>query len=109
MKPHQFNDQKKCLYCGLTKDEVVRQQMASSLDGCPKSDLWDRLENDFTYHAPFENQAERYTAIRSHAKELARYLIQDCPNSRELSVALSRLEEVVFWANASIARNEKKP
>ena len=67
-----------------------------------------RLENDFTYHRPFGNQPERYEELRSKAKELAFLIVTSCPESRELSVALTNLEQAVFWANASIARNEKE-
>ena len=28
-----------------------------------------------------------------------------CPDSRELALAITKLEEVVFWANAAIARH----
>ena len=39
-------------------------------------------------------------------KEFA-YLLNDlCPDSREKSLAMTKLEECVMWANASIARNE---
>lgn len=66
------------------------------------------LENKFTYHKPFGDQPERYESIRAKAKELAELLLLKCPGSRELSLALTSLEESVFWANASIARNEKE-
>jgi hypothetical protein len=36
-------------------------------------------------------------------------LVERCPEGRELSLALSNLEEVMFWANAAIARNQKAP
>jgi len=65
------------------------------------------LENNFTYHPPHGNQAERYEHLRLQAKFLATELIANCPPSRELSLAMTKLEEVVFWANAAIARNEK--
>jgi len=29
-----------------------------------------------------------------------------CPDSREKSVAITKLEESIMWANAAIARNE---
>lgn len=67
-----------------------------------------RIEKDFTYHAPFGNQAERYGDIRKAAGDLSRKLQYNCPVSRELSLAITKLEEAVFWANAAIARNEKK-
>lgn len=64
-----------------------------------------KTENAFTYHAPKDGQPEKYQAIREKAKELA-YLIKDMvPDSREQSLALTKLEESVMWANAGIARN----
>lgn len=64
-----------------------------------------QIENAFTYHPPVGNQADRYNRLRSSAKALA-YLIDDlCPPSRERSLAMTKLEESVMWANASIARN----
>jgi len=68
--------------------------------------VFDELEKRFTYHAPKGNQPDRYVAIRDEAKQLAELLVGLCPESRELSLALTKLEESVFWANASIARNE---
>jgi hypothetical protein len=64
------------------------------------------IEKRFTYHAPKSNQPERYVVIRDMAKSFAIQLTASCPASRELSLAFTKLEEVVFWANASIARNE---
>jgi hypothetical protein len=67
----------------------------------------DDIANRFTYHAPKAGQPERYQQIRAAARELADLLTAQCPESRELSLALTKLEEVVFWANAAIARNEQ--
>lgn len=64
------------------------------------------LENNFKYHPPKEGQADRYTALRDKAKELAQLIQAECPESREKSVAFTHLETAVMWANASIARNE---
>lgn len=64
------------------------------------------LESRFTSHAPKNDQTKRYQVIRSKALEVATFLDENCPESRELSLALTKLEECVFWANASIARNE---
>lgn len=64
------------------------------------------LDNIYTYHAPSTSQQERYERIRSRAKELAILIAVDCPGSRERSIAFTKLEEFVMWANASIARNE---
>lgn len=66
----------------------------------------DQIEKAFTYHPPKADQAERYVQIRDKAKEFA-LVIDDCvPDSREKSVAMTNLEQVVMWANAGIARNE---
>ena len=63
------------------------------------------IENNFTYHAPKEGQQEKYVALRAKAKELAALFLELVPDSRERSVALTELENSVFWANAGIARN----
>lgn len=66
----------------------------------------ERIENNFKYHAPKSDQSTRYERLRKKAKELA-YLIDGlCPDSREKSLAMTKLEEAVMWANASIARHE---
>lgn len=66
----------------------------------------DYMEKIFTYHQPKDDQPKRYEAIRNKAKEMACMLNDLCPESRERSLALTKLEESVMWANASIARNE---
>jgi len=64
------------------------------------------FDNIYTYHAPKEGQPARYEEIRAKAKELAELIDGNCPDSREKSLAHTKLEESVMWANASIARNE---
>ena len=66
----------------------------------------EKIENNFTYHPPTGDQDERYTAIRAAAKSLALLIADKTPYSREQSLALTNLEQAVFWANAAIARNE---
>ena len=66
----------------------------------------ERIANNFTYHSPKDDQPERYVEIREAAGQLAILIAGNAPPSRELSLALTKLEEVVFWANAAIARNE---
>jgi len=72
----------------------------------PDEKMAARIANDHTYHKPKDGQAERYEAIRAKAHEFAYYLLTVTPPSREQSLALTALEEAVFYANASIARNE---
>lgn len=63
------------------------------------------LANRFTYHAPTEGQPEQYELIRKIALSYATVINEMVPDSREKSTAITHLEEVVFWANAGIARN----
>jgi hypothetical protein len=63
------------------------------------------IDNNFQYHAPKEGQPEMYNELREKAKELALLMNSLCPASREASLALTKLEEAVMWANASIARS----
>lgn len=60
----------------------------------------------FTYHPPKGTQSDRYTRIRNRALDFALLLNDLCPDSRELSNALTHLDECVMNANAAIARRE---
>lgn len=64
------------------------------------------LQKRFTYHPPKEGQPAKYENIRRNALGFAELLDAMCPDSREKSLAITALEEVVMWANAAIARNE---
>ena len=66
----------------------------------------EELAKRFTYHAPKGNQATRYELIRYRAHDFAAFLDENCPDSREKSLAITHLEDAVMWAKASIARNE---
>lgn len=63
------------------------------------------LENNFMYHAPTGDKVQRHEEIRNKCKDLAYEIKRLCPDSREQSLALTKLEEVMMWSNAAIARN----
>ena len=65
------------------------------------------LESRFTYHAPTGDQPQKYVDIRQMAKAFAYLINQLCPEGREKSLAVTKLEESVFWANAAIARAQE--
>jgi len=64
------------------------------------------LNKRFTYHPPKESQPERYVVLREKGRELANLILQCSVPSREQSLALTKIEEAIMWANAGIARNE---
>lgn len=65
-----------------------------------------QIENNFKYHAPTGDKVQRHTDVREVCKTTANRIDELCPNSREKSLAITKLEEAMMWANAAIARNE---
>jgi hypothetical protein len=63
------------------------------------------IRNRFTYHKPDGEKPVTYQLIRGTALDFALLINRLCPDCRELAIALTKLEEVVMWANAGIARN----
>lgn len=64
------------------------------------------LPRRFKYHAPRGNQVELYARNRERYWILAEYVSQLGSSSREMSLALTALEESLMWVNAHIARND---
>jgi hypothetical protein len=63
------------------------------------------LANRFGYHKPQDEQTvEAHEAVREIMMGAADEVSSLCPPSRELALALTKLEEAMFWANAAIAR-----
>lgn len=72
----------------------------------PSARVHEQIERSFVYHKPKDDQPERYIALRFQARQLAMTIAELTPESREQSIALTKLEEAVMFANAAIARNE---
>ena len=72
----------------------------------PTDKQMQQISNNFVYHAPKEGQQDMYIRLREEARKLAISLCECAPESRELSLAITNLEQAIFWANAAIARNE---
>lgn len=67
----------------------------------------------FTYHKPDitkkragKSQQGRYEMIRADGLAFADKIVTYTPECREQSIAITKIEEAVFWANAAIARRE---
>ncbi|MCI0563110.1 MAG: hypothetical protein MN733_31920 [Nitrososphaera sp.] len=75
-----------------------------ALDDNQKNTVVDR----FNYHQVDDVNIEKMKMLRERAVELASAIIILSPVSREQSLALTNLEQALFWANASIARPQSK-
>lgn len=65
------------------------------------------LENRFAFHpANTDAKQHAHACVRDHCLELASWLNGHLQDSREKSLAITHLEEVMMWSNAAIARNE---
>jgi len=78
----------------LVRSYPVEPRMQQQIDEC------------FTYHPPKPDQVGRYVDLRAAGRELALLIARSSPPSRAQSVALTKLEESIMWANAAIARGE---
>jgi hypothetical protein len=65
----------------------------------------DDIANRFAFHAATtEEKRDAHTSIRQECRRLADDLNERLPEGREKSTAITKLEEVMFWANAALAR-----
>lgn len=64
------------------------------------------LENRFAYHpAKDEDTQIKHGGIRALCLSLAININEIVPECEEKKTAITKLEEVMMWANAGIARN----
>ncbi|MET9480926.1 hypothetical protein [Streptomyces sp. NPDC006638] len=63
------------------------------------------IEHRFAFHAASrQEKQDEHTSVRQSCRALADALNDLLPDGREKSTAIARLEEVMFWSNAAIAR-----
>jgi len=63
------------------------------------------INNRFAYHGQGDpDRASKHTVIRSNCRVLADFFNETLPEGREKSLAVTRVEEAMFWANAAVAR-----
>lgn len=66
----------------------------------------DDLNIRFGYHPPSsQNIKTDHGTIREECLFLANVIDGTCPDGREKSTAITKIEEAMMWANAAIARS----
>ena len=65
----------------------------------------EQIDDRITYHPPNEERIKHHTEVRGAIGNTMAVFNEIGSDSREKSVALTKLEEVMFWMNAHIARN----
>lgn len=68
------------------------------------------LDNRFDLHPATETTGPVMDELRAAHKALARQVLELVPPGREQSLALTQLEQALFWSNAGVARaNTERP
>ena len=64
------------------------------------------MENPFEYQAPTEESVEKIKVFRSECEKMKVLIDLTIPDSREKSLAITKLEEVSMWGNKAIVFNQ---
>ncbi len=70
-----------------------------------KQNLKDTWDYNLTNHKPTVDGIRKIEVMRTTAKAMAHAIIDICPAGRDQALALTSLEQMLFHANAAIARN----
>lgn len=64
------------------------------------------VERRFRYYPPTTGaRAEQHREVRAVIWRTAQFVVGTLPPGRETSLAITHLEEAMFWANAALARS----
>lgn len=66
---------------------------------------WEEVEQRFRSHSMDDRSIEWMEQFREGFLQIATLVINGTVPSREQSLALTHLEEALFWANAGLARH----
>lgn len=65
-----------------------------------------KVKKSLTNIKPNEEKLKRIEALRESYKDIVNSLSENCNDSRELSIAITKLEESLMWAVKSIILEE---
>lgn len=66
-----------------------------------------RIQNDFRYHPAEPETGAKHDTVREICKGAALSLVAVTPDGNEQHMAVNKLREAMFWANAAIACEPK--
>ncbi|MFE4057415.1 hypothetical protein ACFXP3_14145 [Streptomyces sp. NPDC059096] len=65
------------------------------------------LAHRFNFHpATTDEKRDAHATVRTACHGLAELFDQLCPEGREQALAVTKIEEAMFWANAALARQQ---
>jgi hypothetical protein len=64
----------------------------------------EEMDKIFTYTAPTQEHREKFDKLTAKWREVADLINDLCPDSREKSLAITKLDECRFFANGAIVR-----
>jgi hypothetical protein len=73
----------------------------------PSSGDLRKIKMDFAYHILSEGQKEKHALINEKAAEFCLLLVQLCPTSRDLSLALTNVKIASMMAVSAMAQEEE--
>lgn len=63
------------------------------------------IEHRFAFHAATtDEKRDAHGSVRQECRRLADHINETCPDGREKSLAITAIEEAMFWGNAALAR-----
>lgn len=90
----------------LTTPNPLMQQVEIEI-AARKQALHDRIRHDYAAHGPKTPEVtELFNNIAAQFEQLAHATIDQCPDGRDLSLALTHLEDAKRYAIAAVAKNQ---
>ena len=64
------------------------------------------IDKPFAYHKPSADGLKKITALRTSFSEVKKAIEDNCPQSRQQSIALTELETAAMWAIKAVVFND---